>query len=99
MIDERPPYNDSKTTYPSLSALSLKPLRSERHSNLKNELMMSMLSRQAWFLEYRRALAHYRRAGRPHDEAPPAYPSTLVEMVEQRVDEYIRTTIDPQYTR
>jgi uncharacterized membrane-anchored protein len=73
----------STSTVPNLTAVtSIVPLRSTQHSELKNQMMMERLLALAWFLEYRRALALYRK-GRAQK---PKYPSQKVEEIERMVD-------------
>ena len=82
----------------SLAALDprkLVRLRSEKHAELKNELMMLLLPQLEWFRQYRRKLRAHRRGEGP----PPAYPDAQVDRVETIVDELIVRIIDPAHER
>ena len=73
----------------------LTPLRGTAHADLKNELMMALLTRMQWYLDYRRKLDAYRENAGPQ----PKYPSIEVERVEDLVDALIVHALDPEYTR
>ncbi len=73
----------------------LRPLRGTEHAELKNELMMSLLTRMDWYMEYRRLLDDYRTNGGPR----PVYPSKAVDRVETLVDALIVDALDPAYKR
>ena len=84
----------------SIPLLALDPrklvlLRSEAHAELKNELMMSLLMRLGWFVQYRESLRKYREEGAP----VPTYPSARVDRVERLVDDLIVNVVDPTYKR
>jgi hypothetical protein len=79
----------------ALDLSKLQRLRSEKHAKLKNELMMRILLKMDWFVEYRKRLDGYRTAG---GVAPP-YPSARVERVETLVDQLMVDVVDPQYKR
>lgn len=70
-------------------------LRSEKHAELKNELMMSLLTRVDWFVAYRDSLRRYRE----HGGEAPEYPSDRVDKVETLVDRLIADVVDPLYVR
>ena len=73
----------------------LRPLRGAEHAELKNDLMMALLTRMDWFREYTRVLDEYRTNGGPR----PAYPTEAVEKVEKIVDTLVKDTMDPEYNR
>jgi hypothetical protein len=74
--------------------LKLRILRSEKHAAEKNTKMMRRLWREAWFVEYRKALERYRGGNGPR----PQYPSNKVERIERLVDAEMRRN-HPGYTR
>ena len=75
--------------------LRLIPLRSERHAELKNRLMMARLWNRLWFVAYRAELDAYRSGV---IRRRPKYPGDNIEVVEKEVDNYIRT-LYPDYVR
>ena len=79
----------------ALDPRKLAPLRSEAHAELKNALMMSLLTRLGWFLEYREHLRRARAEGTPF----PTYPSARMEEVERQVDALIVGVVDTEYER
>ena len=80
----------------ALSLKNVKPLRSEKHANLKNRLMMSILLELPWFVEFREELQAYRDHKRTK---APKYPSKEVEEIEKEVDKWIVDNVDPDYRR
>ena len=75
-------------TLPTLSTLgpiTIVPLRTEKHPELKNKIMMDVLGEMDWFVEFRRNLAEYRERGGQR----PVYPSTRVARIEEVVDRLI----------
>lgn len=83
-------------SFQSLDPRNLQRLRTERHADLKNELMMAILLHADWFVQYRSQLNAYRQQ---KTTPPPVYPNERVERVERIVDSLIREAIDPDYTR
>ena len=80
----------------ALSLRNVEPLRSEKHANLKNRLMMSILLELPWFVEFRKELKEYR----DHKQTKaPKYPSKEVEEIEKEVDKWIVDNVDPDYRR
>lgn len=78
-----------------LDPRKLKLLRSENNWEVKNELMMYVLTRSEWFYEYQSRLDKYRKQGGP----APKYPSDMVDSVEGLVDDLLRASIDPNHMR
>ena len=78
-----------------LDPRKLKLLRSENNAEIKNDLMMYVLTRSGWFERYRSRLDEYRKHGGP----APEYPSDRVDTVEGLVDELIRASVDPSHVR
>lgn len=78
-----------------LNLRRLKPLRGTEHAELKNDLMMALLTRMDWYRAYRRVLDEYRENNGPR----PEYPTDAVERVETLVDSLIREAMDPGYQR
>ena len=64
----------------ALDLSKLQRLRSEKHAELKNELMMSVLLQMDWFVAFSERLDRYRMAG----AVAPPYPSARVEQVATR---------------
>jgi len=79
----------------ALDPSRLTPLRGTPHADLKNELMMALLTRMEWYLAYSRNLDAYRENAGPQ----PTYPSIEVERVEDLVDALIVDALDPEYKR
>ena len=80
----------------ALSLKNVKPLRSEKHADLKNRLMMSILLELPWFVEFQKELQAYR----DHKQTKaPKYPSKEVEEIEKEVDKWIVDNVDPDYRR
>jgi hypothetical protein len=73
----------------------LRPLRGTEHAELKNDLMMALLSRMEWYRVYRFTLDEYRTNSGPQ----PTYPSKAVERVEALVDTLIVDALDTEYQR
>ena len=73
----------------------LRPLRGTEHAELKNDVMMALLTRMEWYMDYRRVLDEYRTTAGPR----PVYPSKAVERVEALVDTLIADALDPEYQR
>lgn len=81
--------NPSSTDAPPLTLLNprrLRPLRNTVHTELKNDIMMALLTRMEWFIEYRERLEAYRTGSAPR----PTYPSDAVDRVETLVDQLIK---------
>ena len=79
----------------ALDPRKLNRLRSESHSELKNELMITVLGRIEWFVIYRKSLKWYRENG----GVAPVYPSIEVDRIETLVDQLIRSAVDSNYKR
>ena len=82
-------------TLVSLDPTRLKPLRGTKHAELKNDLMMALLTRMDWYRAYRRVLDDYRE----RDGLRPQYPTDEIERVETLVDNLIRKAVDTGYRR
>ena len=78
-----------------LDPRKIRALRGSEHAELKNTLMMTVLSHAGWFVEFRESLDVYRRQG----GVSPLYPSERVERVEALVDKLIREAVDSDYSR
>jgi len=90
--------NSRSTDVPALTLLDprrLRPLRSTVHAELKNDIMMALLTHMEWFVEYRKRLEAYRTRSAPR----PTYPSDAVDRVETLVDQLIKDALDPEYRR
>lgn len=90
----RPPLQETPPVH-MLDPRKLKLLRSESNAEVKNDLMMYVLTRSEWFEGYRSRLDEYRKHGGPS----PEYPSDRVDRVEGLVDNLIRVSMDPGHVR
>ena len=76
--------------------ITVREMRTTKHAELKNDLMMRVLKQFPWFVEYREALERHQTTG---ECMTMQYPSERVEIAETCVDEMIRVFVDPSYVR
>ena len=88
------------TGVPSLTRLGLPAntlVTNNKHSALKNDLMVRVLGAFPEYRAFQRALEARRRLGERPDIPWPEYPEKLQQAAEKCVDQLIRDTVDAEY--